>query len=131
MNTTQFKLKYQFRIHNLDELDSIFKFIRNRRFGVYWFGNLDDQWTEYFDEYAFRDDLKKLKQTDFMIRCYFNNDYNLYKFQKKLRKELPEYRCGNTHCCKFNCKYHIDSEPLERPVEWLWRCIANDEDEPV
>lgn len=127
MNSTKRKLKYTFRIHNLDELNKCLYLLKNRRFDVHW---QDDTWSMYGSKPSvdsFLLDVEERKEKDFMIRCYFNCDHKLMRFHKTLKEKLPEWKCGNVDCSFTDCPYFIDNGSKERPVEWVWRCILADE----
>ena len=135
MNSTKKKLKYRFRIHNLDELNKCLKFIKNRRFDVLWSDCDIDVYNAKSNDprialpsvNSFLIDVEERQDTDFMITCYFNCDYKLMQFHKKIKKELPEWGCGNDNCSRIDCPYFIDNVSKDTPIEWIWRCILADE----
>lgn len=126
------RLCYKLLVHDKEEFDKIYDLIKDRKFGI-------RQWSKEHEDWYWIDFPNKLmnpKNLDFKdmidglyVRVYFNNDYNLYKFRKKVKRLLYPVRCGNDKCMNYWCEYHLDKYKDGDYVEYLWRCIlADDED---
>lgn len=122
MNTNSHKLCYKFMIHDNEEFQKIYSLLKNRKFAI----------LEYSEEYQgwfwieFPNKLINPENIDYSnryVRVYFNNDYNVNKFKKMLRKRVKPITCGNMDCNRDWCEYHWDSHESGNQIEYLWRCI--------
>ena len=118
---------YKFLIHDKEEFDKIYDLIKSRKFSIrQWSNDYEDWcWIDFPNEsinpknFEFDDGL--------YVRVYFNVDYQIMKFKKKAKRLLYPVRCGNDKCIVESCPYHYDKYQDGDYVEYLWRCIWNDE----
>ena len=123
------RLCYKFLVHDKNEFDKIYDLIKDRKFSI-------RQWSKDYEDWYwidFPNELMNPKNFDFgdglYVRVYFNVDYQIYKFKKKVWRLLYPVRCGNDKCSETWCQYHWDKYKDGDYVEYLWRCIlADDED---
>ena len=121
------RICYKFLVHDKNEFDKIYDFIKDRRFSI-------RQWSKDYEDWYwidFPNELMNPKNFDFneglYVRVYFNVDYQIKKFKKKAKRLLYPVRCGNDKCENMICPYHYDKYKNGDYVEYLWRCILNDE----
>ncbi len=122
------RLCYKFMVHDREEFFDIYDLIKRRKFGILEYSE------EYKDWYwiEFPNKLFNIENFSFeyrYIRVYFNNDYNLRKFKKKIKRLLKPITCGNDKCSLECCEYHPYNHKTGNKVEYLWRCILADEED--
>ena len=125
------KIIYIFRVHNQDEERKILKLIQVRKFGISY---LFDEFIEYKNVEEFMSDTIireriAVSNFDYMIRVYFNTTHNRTKFKKEVKRIIGMYYCGNDNCNHYyECIYSMYKCSKDCRIEYIWRCIKNDEE---
>ena len=122
------KLCYKFMVHDRDEFLDIYDLIKRRRFGLLEYSKEYEDW--YWIEFPNKlFNIENFSFKDRYIRVYFNNEHNLDKFKNKIKRLLRPVTCGNDKCSLERCVHHPNKYKSGNTIEYLWRCILEDEED--